>query len=76
MKKTKNKNKTKNKQQKRTLMRNKGEPARSIMSHSMIRRYHLIFEKSNSFYFIFHLGQQNVPFLKKNFLFCCFLNEG
>jgi hypothetical protein len=46
----------------RTLMRNKGEPARSIMSHSMIRRYHLIFEKSNSFYFIFPLGTTNVLF--------------
>jgi hypothetical protein len=62
---------------KRTLMRNKGEPARSIMSHSMIRRYHLIFEKSNSFYFIFPLGTTNVLFFL-NFLFCCFffLNEG
>ena len=33
-----------------TLMRNKGEPARSIMSHSMIRRYHLIVQIFSFFF--------------------------
>ena len=65
MKKTKNKNKTKNKQQKRTLMRNKGEPARSIMSHSMIRRYHLILKNPILFILFSTWDNKMSLFLKK-----------